>query len=74
MLFFSNPADTDSRVNMTLRMSPDDSMTWPSSLVLHAGPAAYSDLVIEDEIMGCLFEAGEENPYERIVFTSFSFN
>ena len=70
-LFFTNPADTASRVNMTLRMSPDDGHTWPTSLVLHTGPAAYSDLVIEDEIMGALFEAGEENPYERIVYTSF---
>ncbi|MEM7514317.1 MAG: sialidase family protein, partial [Bacteroidota bacterium] len=68
------PADAASRVNMTLRVSPDDGHTWPTSLVLHAGPAAYSDLVIEDEIMGCLFEAGEENPYERIVFTSFKLN
>ncbi|MEL6192482.1 MAG: sialidase family protein [Bacteroidota bacterium] len=74
MLFFTNPADTTSRVNMTLRMSLDDGQTWPYSLVLHTGPAAYSDLVIEDEIMGVLFEAGEENPYERIVYTSFIFN
>ncbi|MEM6767692.1 MAG: sialidase family protein [Bacteroidota bacterium] len=72
MLFFTNPADTASRVNMTLRMSPDDGTSWPISLVLHAGPAAYSDLVIEDGIMGCLFEAGKESPYERITYTSFS--
>ena len=67
-LLFSNPASPDARVNMTLRWSEDEGDSWPQSLVLHPGPAAYSDLgVLEDGTICCLFEAGRESPYENIV-------
>ncbi len=68
-LLFSNPASEDRREKMTLRASEDWGISWAHRLVLHAGPAAYSDLVIlEDGLIGCLFESGEESPYEQIVF------
>ncbi len=68
-LFFSNPDSPDQRLNMTVRSSADDGRTWSASLVLHSGPSAYSDLVsIGADELGCLFEAGQESPYEKIVF------
>jgi len=54
---------------MTLRVSYDDGKSWPVSRVLHAGPSAYSDLVrLRSGDVGVLYEAGEESPYEGIVF------
>ena len=68
-LLFSNPASEAERVNMSLRISFDWGQSWPDSVVLHKGPSAYSDLVVQkDGIIGCLFEAGRESPYESIVY------
>ncbi|WP_167604870.1 sialidase family protein [Maribellus sediminis] len=70
-LWFLNPANTDSRTNMTLKMSSDEGKTWKTHTVLHPGPAAYSDLCqINKNTIGCLFEGGMENPYQGIVFTT----
>ena len=74
-LLFLNPADETSRRNMTLRMSPDQGKTWPVSKVLHAGPAAYSDLArLSSGDIACLFEAGIKSPYEGIVFKKVAIN
>lgn len=68
-LFFLNPADKNSRKNMTLRMSTDDGKTWSASMVLHTGPSAYSDIsIMKGGYIGCLFEAGLKSPYQGIVF------
>jgi sialidase-1 len=68
-MFFSNPADKDKRENMTLKISYDEGKSWAKSVVLFSGPSAYSDLVkLPNENIGCLFEAGKNNPYEGIVF------
>ncbi len=68
-MLFSNPADKDKRENMTLKISYDEGKTWTNSLLLFSGPSAYSDLVkLPNGNIGCLFEAGHENPYEGIVF------
>ncbi len=65
---FANPASTK-RQRMTLRLSTNSGRTWSAGKVLHAGPAAYSDLVmIDDATIGCLYEAGKKHPYEQIVF------
>jgi len=70
-VLFSNPASTR-REMLTIRMSEDETETWPHARVLHAGPAAYSDLVVlADGTIGCLYERGEESPYEEIVFARF---
>lgn len=69
VLFFSNPASTAKRERLTLRRSDDSGATWSRQRVLHAGPAAYSDLVMLDaNHVACLYEAGEAGPYERLVF------
>ena len=74
-LFFSNPADSTERINMTLKLSLDEGISWSNSKVLHSGPSAYSDLVIiESNKVGCLFEAGERHPYENIVFVLIPIN
>lgn len=69
VLLFSNPASQKGRIKMTVRASFDDGTTWPVAQELHAGPAAYSCLVsLPDDAFGCLYEAGQKNAYESIVF------
>ena len=69
ILYFLNPASEDSREKMTLRISYDEGKTWAVSKVLHAGPAAYSDLsILATGELVCFYEAGEKSPYEGIVF------
>ncbi len=69
VILFSNPASESKRVNLTVRASFDEGQTWPASRVLHAGPAAYSDLaVLANGQIACLYEAGSTNAYETIMF------
>ena len=71
VLLFSNPADheRDHRDKMTVRLSYDEGRTWPVARLLRAGPSAYSSLAaLPDSAFACLYEAGEKNPYEKILF------
>lgn len=73
-LLFSNAADPKQRVRMTLRTSNDMGETWSAGVVLHAGPAAYSDVAaLPDGRVGCLYECGDSQTqyaaYERIEWT-----
>jgi sialidase-1 len=71
-LLFSNPANSKSRVRMTVRQSLDDGKTWSEGRVLHAGPAAYSCLaVLPEGRIACLYEQGQKSAYERIVCDTF---
>ena len=78
-LLFSNPASSPpsgktrgDRINMTVRLSYDEGMTWPVSKLLHDDPSAYSCLaVLPDGDIGCLYEGGETR-YGEIVFARFS--
>ena len=71
ILIFSNPADEDARVNMTIRASYDDGLTWPWRRTLHAGPSGYSDLAtLADGTTFCLYECGEDHPYNAIRLAS----
>src|SRR5437867_1801419 len=64
-----NPASSEKRENMTIRISNDNGATWPISKLIHAGPSAYSCLVaLSDGKLGLLFECGDEKPYDRIDF------
>ncbi|MFG0243127.1 MAG: exo-alpha-sialidase [Phycisphaerales bacterium JB054] len=68
-LVFSNPASSEGRVRMTVRTSGDGGATWSEGVVLHEGPSAYSSLVdLGERSVGCLYERGEGQPYEGIVF------
>ena len=71
LLLFSNPASTEKRANMTLRVSYDQGENWANSITIFRGPSAYSDLVIDqNKQIGCLFENGESSPYERISYVN----
>ncbi|MHC4573658.1 MAG: sialidase family protein [Planctomycetota bacterium] len=72
-LLFSNPASREGRFNMTVRLSYDEGETWPVSKLIYAGPSAYSCLaVLPDGHIACLYEAGQEHPYETITFARFT--
>jgi len=72
-LLFSNPADETLRRNVTLRLSYDEGSTWAKSMVLYAGPSAYSDLTrLSNENIGCLYEAGYLNQNQCVVFQEVS--
>lgn len=69
VILFCNPASRVRREAMTLRASLDDGRTWGHAKLLHAGPSAYPDLaVLGNGRIGCLYEAGESNAAESIVF------
>ncbi|WCJ59807.1 sialidase family protein [Fontisphaera persica] len=66
-LLFSNPASTNRRERLTVRLSEDDGRTWPRAQVVDPRPAAYSCLAaISPTEAAVLYEAGEKNPYEAI--------
>ncbi|MBC8229320.1 exo-alpha-sialidase [bacterium] len=71
-LLFSNPASTTRR-RMTVRLSYDEGETWSASKLLHPGPSGYSCLtVLPDKTIGCFYERGDRNPYEKITLAQFT--
>ncbi len=69
IILFANPASTDKRVNMTLRASIDEGETWSEQVTLFEGHSAYSDIAVcADKRIACLYECGNDNPYEYIRF------
>ncbi len=71
-LLFCNPASTAERVDLTLRLSLDEGRSWPHSYLLHRGPAAYSCLYpLDGGRAACLYEAGQQHPYEHLFFALF---
>lgn len=72
-VLFSNPATKDRRIRMTVRLSTNGGLTWPAAVVVHEGPAAYSDLVqLSDTSFGLLYEYGSDNAYETIGFATIT--
>lgn len=71
-LLFSNPANSAKRRNLVVRASEDNGKTWSLGFTIHDSDAAYSCLtVLPDKEIGCLFEGGETNAYQRINFARF---
>lgn len=71
ILLFSNPADENAGIKLTLRISTDQGETWEFSKVLHDGPSAYSDItILKSGRLGCLYEIGNKSPYEGIIFST----
>ena len=60
-LFFAAPSSPTARGALTLRRSDDGGETWPHSMVVHAGPSAYSSmrLLPDGAHLGVLYERGE---------------
>ena len=72
-ILFLNPADTEKRRNMTLRLSNDDGKSWPVAKQIFAGPSAYSDLTLVDKgNIGVLYEGGNQSAYQGIIWESVS--
>lgn len=71
-LYFSNPASTTQRINMTVRRSADGGSSWPESVQVWAGSAAYSCLVpVGDPVdgdVGIVYEQSAPSFY-GIVFS-----
>ena len=71
-LLFANPASTR-RERMTVRLSSDGGRTWPTARTLHPGPSAYSDLAaLPNGDVCCLYESGENQPYESLTLARFN--
>jgi sialidase-1 len=63
------------RTNGTVHVSYDDGETWPVKKTIYPGRFAYSGLIaLPEGILGCLFERGEKDAYERITLARFSFD
>ena len=57
---------------MSIKASTDDCHAWTNGKLVHEGPAAYSCLtVLADGNIGLFNEAGDEDPYENLIFQSF---
>ncbi len=70
IVLFSNPA-SKTRDHMTIRVSYNGARKWEKSILLYEGPSAYSDLAYNHKGEVCiLYERGENNPYESIVFST----
>lgn len=73
VILFSNPASTNRRERLTVRVSEDDGRTWPWAQVVDARPAAYSCLAALPNGMGAvLYEAGDQSPYQSIFLARFT--
>jgi sialidase-1 len=73
LYLFANPAVTFNRTHMSIQSSFNDCNDWSNSKLIYAGPSAYSCLTkLANGNIGLLFEGGQSDPYENIVFTSFS--
>ena len=69
-IVFSNPASSQSRQRMTVRISYDEGRTWPVSKLIWPASAAYScPARLSDGRVGLLYERDD---YKTIAFTAFS--
>ena len=65
-LILANLNSTETRDNITLRLSYDEGVTWPISKTLYSGPSAYSDLAISSDMMiNCLYERDWSIKYNK---------
>jgi len=54
---------------MTIKMSVSDGQSWNKRYTVYKGPSAYSDLVLlNNQEVSILYEAGKSGPYEGIAF------
>lgn len=73
MLLFANPANTERRDNMTVRVSNDDGRSWTTQKTVYKGNAAYSSLtILPNGKAGLLFEGGAYTAYDKIMFAVFN--
>jgi sialidase-1 len=71
-IVYCGPGHPTERRDLTMMLSHDEGKTWQRKTVIHAGPAAYSDLVkLDEDHVGVLFEAGRKL-YDEILFARVS--
>ncbi|MFK4688468.1 exo-alpha-sialidase [Streptomyces pristinaespiralis] len=73
-LMFSNTATTNSRSNLTVRLSCDNGQNWPVRKVVNAGSSAYSTLTPLTDGTGGNPRTGllwERDNYRHITYSSF---
>ncbi|HEX4416095.1 MAG TPA: sialidase family protein [Lacipirellulaceae bacterium] len=69
MLIYAGAGNAKQRRDLTILTSMDETKTWGEKTLLHAGPAAYCDLVkLSNKSFGVLFEAGNKL-YDEILFS-----
>jgi sialidase-1 len=72
---FANPAVTNGRNHMTIRVSDDNCSSWSNSKLIFAGPSAYSSLAkLSSRRAAIFFECGQNSAYEALRFISFPIN
>lgn len=72
-ILFSNPRSQDARINLHVRSSFDESLTWNEGKLINRGQSAYSDLVtLNTGMIGVLYEWGDTKNYEEVRFATFS--
>ncbi|XP_036371605.1 sialidase-1 [Megalops cyprinoides] len=77
VIYFTNPANTQHRINLTLRWSLTNGSSWEKEAVqIWAGPSGYSAMTslvgktAEDrKYIYVIYEKGHKSPYETISFT-----
>ncbi len=61
VLLFANPDSEIRRINLCIRMSFNDGISWPACLLVVPGEAAYCDLaMVSRRVVGLLFEKGSD--------------
>ncbi len=75
LILFSGPDNSgpsgEGRSDLRIRYSKDEAETWQDGPLIHTGPAAYSDMVmVKEDTVGILFEAGMKGTYESIRFAT----
>lgn len=72
VLLFANPNSQTKREKLTVRVSQNDGKSWSVGREVYSGPAAYSDLVIQqDGRVGILYE---KDNYTTIVYAGLDYN
>ena len=70
ILFFSNPNDKDARINMTIKASLDQGLTWPEEyqvLLNEKQGFGYSCMTMVDEnTVGILYEGAKELYFQKV--------
>jgi sialidase-1 len=74
VILYAGPGDPSARIDLTIRVSTDETASWEKTTVIHPGPAAYSDIVkLNANQFGVLFEAGA-SLYDEILFAYMDYD
>ena len=76
-ILFANPHNPKDgkRLNLTVKLSSDDGLTWPIAKTIELGASAYSDLAVgPDGTIFCFYESGggTTNPYAHLCLARFN--